>query len=139
MLKNANILGRILAHLEDFKGYPEAYATFFCAVAPFHSHITYSSTNTAINCYMSRAITLGLPASACTSACTPVRTPHIPSIPYADQIHTLHGHAHNLRMYQKKPTPIGPRSTKSKRCHKCREYGHIRRECPCNKKVFRFN
>jgi len=40
VLENANVLGRILAHMEDFEGYPEAYATFFCAVAPFHSHIT---------------------------------------------------------------------------------------------------
>jgi len=137
-LKNANVLGRILAHMEDFEGYPEAYATFFRAIAPFHGHITYSGTNTAIDHYMSGAIALGPPASACTSMRTPVRTPNIPSIPNADQIHILHDHARNLCMYQKKPTPTGPCSTKSKRCHKCRQLGHIRRECPRNKKVFRF-
>jgi len=137
-LKNANILGRILAHIEDLDGYPEAYTNFFHAVAPFHSHITYSSTNTAIDHYMSRAIALGLPASACTSMHTPVHTPSIPSIPYADQIRTLHGHAHNLCMYQKKPIPAGPRSTKTKRCHKCHQLGHIHCECPRVKKVFRF-
>jgi len=25
-LENANVLGHILAHVEDFEGYPEAYA-----------------------------------------------------------------------------------------------------------------
>jgi len=133
-LENANILGRILAHIEDFDGYPEAYATFFCAVAPFHGHITYSGTNTAIDRYMSGAIALSPPALACT----PVRTPSIPSIPDANQIRTLHGHARNLRIYQKKPTLAGPRSTKNKCCHKCHQLGHIRRECPHVKKVFRF-
>jgi len=137
-LENANILGRILAHVEDFEGYPEAYATFFCAVAPFHGHITYSGTNTAIDRYMSGAIALGPPASACTPTHIPVRIPSIPSISNADQIRILHDHAHNLRMYQKKPTPVGPRSTKSKRCHKCHQLGHIRRECPRVKKVFCF-
>ena len=60
-LKNANILGHILAHIEDFDGYPEAYANFFHAIAPFYSHITYSGTNTAIDHYMSRAIALRPP------------------------------------------------------------------------------
>ena len=137
-LENANVLGRILAHIEDFDGYPEAYATFFRAVAPFHGHITYSGTNTAIDRYMSGVIALGPPASACTSTRTPVHTPSIPSIPNADQIRILYDHARNLCMYQKKPIPASPRSTKNKRCHKCHQLGHIRRECPRNKKVFRF-
>ena len=106
-LENANVLGRILAHVEDFEGYPEAYAAFFRSVAPFHGHITYSGTNTAIDRYMSSAIALGPPASACRPEFVP-------------------------------PTPTGPRSTKSKHCHKCHQLGHIRRECPRNKKVFRF-
>ena len=109
-LENANVLGRILAHVEDFEGYPEAYATFFRAVAPFHGHITYSGTNTAIDRYMSGAIALGPPASVCTPAFTPNR----------------------------KPTPAGLRSNKSKRCHKCHQLGHIHHECPHVKKVFRF-
>ena len=83
-LENANILGCILTHVEDFKGYPQAYANFFKHAAPFCGHITYSSTNTAINCYMSRAIVLGPPALACTPTliCTSDTFP----IPYADQI-----------------------------------------------------
>jgi len=138
-LENANILGRILAHVDDFEGYPEAYATFFCTVAPFHSHITYSGTNTAIDRYMSGAIALGPPASACTPICTPIRIPHIPSITNADQIHTLHDHVCDIRKYQnRKPTPAGLRSTKTKRCHKCHQLGHIRRKCPRVKKVFHF-
>ena len=102
-LENANILGCILAHVEDFKGYPQAYANFFKHAAPFRSHITYSSTNTAIDCYMSGVIALGPPALACTPPCM-------------------------------KPTPIGPHSTKSKCCHKCRQLGHIRHECTQDKK-----
>jgi len=137
-LENANILGRILAHVEDFEGYPEAYTTFFRAVAPFHGHITYSGTNTAIDRYMSGAIALGPPASTCTPAFTPVRVPCPLPTDYANQIRVLHNHTRDIRKYQKKSTPAGPRSTKSKRCHKCHQLGHIRRECPRVKKVFRF-
>jgi len=139
VLKNANVLGRILAHMEDFKGYPKAYATFFRAVAPFHGHITYSSTNTAIDRYMSGVIALGPPASACTPAFTPVRVPCPFPTDYANQIRVLHNHTRNIRKYQnRKPTPAGLCSNKSKRCHKCHQLGHIRRECPRVKKVFRF-
>ena len=133
MLENANVLGRILAHMEDFEGYPEAYTTFFCIVAPFHSHITYSGTNTAIDRYMSSAIALSPPAF------TPVRVPCPLPTDYANQIRVLHNHACDIHKYQnRKPTPAGPRSNKSKCCHKCHQLGHIRRECPHNKKVFRF-
>jgi len=138
VLKNANILGHLLTHMEDFEGYPEAYARFFRAIAPFHGHITYSGTNTAIDRYMSGVIVLGPPASACTSTCIPICMPHIPSITNADQIHILHGHVRDICKYQKKPTPIGLHSTKSKCCHKCHQLRHIRRKCPCNKKVFHF-
>jgi len=138
-LENANVLGRILAHIEDFKGYPEAYATFFHAVAPFHSHIMYSGTNTAIDRYMSGAIALSLPASACTPAFTPIRIPCPLPTDYANQIRVLHNHTCDIHKYQnRKPTPPGPRSNKSKRCHKCHQLRHIRRECPHTKKVFRF-
>ena len=65
-LENANILGCILAHVEDFEGYPCAYANFFKHAAPFCGHITYSGTNTTIDCYMSGAIALSPPVSACT-------------------------------------------------------------------------
>ena len=131
-LENANILGCILAHVEDFEGYPQAYANFFKHAAPFHSHITYSGTNTAIDCYMSGAIALGPPASACTPP--HVRTPDILPPPYADQIKSLCDHSRTLHCYQMKPTPIGPRSTKSKHCHKCCQLGHICHECPQGKK-----
>jgi len=138
-LKNANVLGRILAHVEDFEGYPEAYATFFRTVAPFHGHITYSGTNTAIDRYMSSAIALGPPASACRPKFVPVRVPCPLPTDYTNQIRVLHNHARNIRKYQnRKPTPAGSRSNKSKRCHKCNQLGHIHRECPHIKKVFRF-
>jgi len=138
-LENANILGRILAHMEDFEGYPKAYATFFRAVAPFHGHITYSGTNTAIDCYMSGTITLGPPASACTPAFTPICVPCPLPTDYTNQICILHDHTRDIHKYQnRKPTLAGPRSNKGKRCHKCHQLRHIRRECPYIKKVFRF-
>jgi len=138
-LENANILGRILAYIEDFDGYPKAYSNFFKAIAPFHGHITYSGTNTAIDRYMSGTIALGPPASACTPTFTPVCMPDISSITNADQIRILHDHAHDIRKYQTKPTPIGPCSTRSKRCHRCREYGYIHCKCTQGKKKhFRF-
>jgi len=105
VLENANVLGRILAHMEDFEGYPEAYATFFRAVAPFHSHITHSSTNTAIDRYMSGAIALSPPASACTPAFTPVHIPCPLPTDYANQICVLHNHACDI----KNLTQEGPR------------------------------
>jgi len=139
-LENANVLGCILAHVEDFKGYPEAYATFFRTVAPFHGHIMYSSTNTTIDRYMSSAIALSLPASTCRPEFIPVRIPCPLPITNADHIRILHDHVHDIHKYQnKKPTPVAPCSHKSKHCHKCNQLGHIRRECPCNKKVFCFN
>jgi len=133
-LKNANILGRILTHIEDFDGYPKAYTNFFKSIAPFHGHITYSGTNTAIDRYMSGVIALSLPILACTPTFTPVCMPNISSITNADQICTLHDHACNICMYQKKPTPIGPHSTKSKCCHKCHKYSHICCKCTLGKK-----
>ena len=131
-LENTNILGCILVHVEDFKGYPQAYTNFFKHATPFHSHITYSSTNTAINRYMSGAITLSLPASACTP--THICTSDTFPISYADQIKSLCDHSCTLRCYQMKPTPIGLHSTKSKHCHKCCQLGHIHCECPQGKK-----
>ena len=131
-LENANILGCILAHVEDFKGYPQAYANFFKHAAPFRGHITYSGTNTAIDRYMSGAITLSLPALACTPP--HIRTSDILPPPYANQIKSLHDHLRTLRCYQMKPTLIGPCSTKSKCCHECHQLGHIRHECPQGKK-----
>jgi len=139
VLKNANVLGCILAHMEDFEGYPKAYATFFHAIAPFHGHITYSGTNTAIDHYMSGAIALGPPASACTPTFTPVCVPCPLPTNYANQICILHDHTHDICKYQnRKPTLAGPHSNKSKHCHKCHQLGHIRHECPRNKKVFCF-
>ena len=131
-LENTNILGHILAHVEDFDGYPQAYTNFFKHATSFYRHITYSSTNTATDCYMSGAITLGLPILACTPTC--VCTPDTFPIPYANQIKSLCDHSCMLCHYQMKPTLIGPCSTKSKRCHKCHKLSHICCECPQGKK-----
>jgi len=161
-LKNANILGHILAHTEEFDGQPEAYASFFKAVSPFRGHITYSGTNVAIDCYMSGAIALGLPAvsnpsydrmtcadvlhNSTKSICKPVsdvsKPPPYVHLTYADVL------CNSITPYDKKTQnrftkvpsiPTGPHSTCGKRCHKCHQLRHIQRECPCRqgkKKVF---
>jgi len=120
-LENANVLGCILAHTEEFDGHPEAYASFFQAMSPFRGHITYSDTNIAIDCYMSGAIALGPP----TVSKPPPPYMHIS---YADALRNTQS-----LCKKKAPTPItklpsiptGPRSTCGKRCHKCHVLGHI--------------
>ena len=123
-LKNANMLGRILAHTEEFDGHPEAYASFFQAVSPFHRYITYSGTNIAIDRYMSGAIALGPPA---------VSKPPPPYVhlTYADALHNSKSICKLLTTVDKPPSiPTGLCSTHGKCCHKCHVLGHIRHECP---------
>jgi len=132
-LENANVLGHILMHTEEFDGHPEAYTLFFQAVSPFRRHITYSGTNVAIDCYMSSAIALGLPA---------VSRPPPPYVhlTYADTLCNSKSICKLLTTVDKPPSvPTRPHSPCGKCCHKCRVLGHIRRECPKHqgkKKVF---
>jgi len=134
-LKNANMLGHILAHTEEFDGHPEAYASFFQAVTPFHRHITYSGTNVSIDCYMSGAITLSLPAVS-----KPL--PPYMHILYADTLHNTQSLCEKKApaIVTKLPSiPTRPCSTHGKHCHKCCTIRHIRHECPKRqgkKKVF---
>jgi hypothetical protein len=55
-LENANVLGHILAHHEDFDDNPKAYTTFFTKVAPFKGHVTNSSHDTTVNPYAASLI-----------------------------------------------------------------------------------
>jgi len=132
-LKNANMLGRILAHTKEFDGHPEAYASFFQAVSPFRGHITYSGTNIAIDCYMSGAIALSPPA---------VSKPPLPYIhlTYADMLHNSKSICKPLTTVDKPPSiPTRPCSTCGKCCHKCCVIRHIRCDCPkrqSKKKVY---
>jgi len=132
-LKGTNVLGRILAHTEEFNGHPEAYTAFFQAVTPFCRHITYLGTNVAIDRYMSSAITLGPPT---------VSQPLPPYIhlTYADTLCNSKSICKPLTAVNKPPSiSTGPHSTHGKHCHKCCVLGHIRHECPKHqgkKKVF---
>ena len=132
-LENTNMLGCILAYTKEFNGHPEAYASFFQAMSPFHGHITYSGTNVAIDCYMSSAIALGLP----TVSKPPPPYDHLT---YADALRNSKSICKPLTTVKKLPsTPTGPRSTCNKRCHKCHVFRHIRCKCPKHtgkKKVF---
>jgi hypothetical protein len=65
-LENANVLGRILAHHEDFDDNPKAYAAFFTKVAPFKGHVTNSGHDTTVDPYTAGLISFSPPASACT-------------------------------------------------------------------------
>jgi len=132
-LENTNVLGRVLAHTEEFDGHPKAYASFFQAMSPFYGHITYSGTNVAIDHYMSGAIALGPPA---------VSKPPPPYVhlTYADALRNSKSICKPLATVKKPPpVPIRPRSTHGKHCHKCHVLGHIRHKCPKRqgkKKVF---
>jgi len=134
-LKNANVLGCILAHTKEFDSHPKAYASFFQAVSPFCRHITYLGTKIAINCYMSGAIALGPPA---------VSKPPPPymHISYADTLHNTQSLCKKKAptVITKAPSiPTRLCSTYGKHCHKCRIIRHIRCECPKHtgkKKVF---
>ena len=134
-LKNANVLGCILTHTEEFDGHPKAYASFFQAITPFRGYITYLGTNIAINCYMSGAIALSPP----TISKLPPSYMHIS---YADILCNTQSLCKKkaLTPISKPPSiPTRPRSTRGKRCHKCCVIGHIRCECPkcqSKKKVF---
>ncbi len=113
-LENTNILGRLIAHAKDFDNNPRAYAAFFQAIGKFTGNVTYSGSNTQIDPSLSAHINLGPPASAVT-----VRNPITPPRPYV-----------NLLKAIRKDDKYGPKTRKAKRCHKCRLYGHIRRDCP---------
>ena len=132
-LKNANVLGHILAHTEEFDSHLEAYASFFQAVSPFCRHITYLGTNVAIDCYMSGAIALSPPAVS-----KPL--PPYVHLTYADALRNSKSICKLLITADKPPPiPTGLCSTHGKRCHKCCVLRHIRHECPKRqdkKKVF---
>ena len=48
-LENANILGHIMAHHDEFEGNPKAYTTFFLKVAPFKGQVTNSRCDTSMS------------------------------------------------------------------------------------------
>jgi hypothetical protein len=127
-LENANILGRLIAHTEEFDDNPTAYAAFFHAVTPFKGHVTYSGSNTQIDPSLTNHLTLGPPSSAVT-----VRKRMMYSKPFADTAKTSSkGSSGPSRTERNKPS--------GKRCHKCRKIGHIRKNCPMKpQKVKRFH
>jgi hypothetical protein len=150
-LENANILGHILAHHEDFNDNPKAYAAFFTKVAPFKGHVTNSGHDTTINSYAASLISFSPPASTCTVSnmyYTPLLTyaeavkkshappsaPHTPpTMPYA-MCYALHCDMPHPALSTSSTTSSDcstiSRRHRSKRCHKCRTLGHIWQECP---------
>ena len=150
-LENANVLGHILAHHEDFDNNPKAYATFFTKVAPFKGHVTNSGHDTTINPYTTGLISFGLPASACTISdiyytllltyAEAVKKSHAP--PSAPSAPPTMPHAMRNALRRDMPRPVLSTSSTtssdhstisrryhSKRCHKCHILRYIRQECP---------
>jgi hypothetical protein len=150
-LKNANVLGHILAHHKDFNDNLKAYAAFFTKVAPFKGHVTNSGRDTTVDLYATGLISFGPPASACTVSdmyYTPLliyaeavkKSRTLPSAPRA--LPTMpHAMCNAPRRDMPHPvlstlsTTLSNRFTISRRhrskcCHKCHTLGHIRQECP---------
>jgi hypothetical protein len=150
-LENANVLGHILAHHEDFNDNPKAYTTFFTKVAPFKGHVTNSGRDTTVNPYAAGLISFSLPASACTVS----DMYYTPLLTYAEAVkksHALPSAPHtpptmprvmHYALHRDTPRPMlstssatsSDHSTISRRhcskcCHKCHILRHIRQECP---------
>ena len=150
-LENANVLGHILAHHEDFNDNPKAYATFFTKVTPFKGHVTNSSHNTTVNLYAASLISFDLLASTCTvsnmyytllltyaeavkKSCALPSVPHAPPTMPRAMRYALHRDMPHPALFTSSTT-LSDHSTisgrhRSKCCHKCHILGHIRQECP---------
>ena len=150
-LENANILGRILAHHEDFDGNPKAYTTLFLKVSPFRGHMTNSGRDTTVDPYAASLMLFGPPASACK----PVSKAICPWLTYAEALKSSFfappcaprsmlpcylprsSHTPSTASTSNKSwsnTYYNPKS-KSKRCYRCKRIGHIRQDCPYRRKA----
>src|SRR5437879_5779347 len=143
-LENANVLGRIMAHHEEFHDNPNAYAAFFTKLAPFKGHVTNSGCDTTVDPYAAGLISFGPPASACTVS----DMYHTPFLTYAEAVKKSRAPPSAPRAIRNTPRRDMPRPVlsassntssnrstisgrhRSKRCHKCHLIGHIRQECP---------
>ena len=123
-LENANILGRLIAHVEEFEGDTKAYASFFKAVSPFKGQVTYSGSNTQIDPSMTNHLAFGLPASAVT-VCNNDR--HIK--PITNTFKAIHKDDRS-GLTKTAPFHANTRCKFIKQCHKGRLFGHICRDCP---------
>ena len=146
-LENANILGRILAHHEDFDGNPKAYAAFFLKVSPFWGHMTNSGHDTTVDPYATSLMLFRLPASTCKPVS---KMPH-PWLTYAEALkssfcYTLPCTPRSmlpcyLPSLSCMPSTASTSNTyynkksKSKQCYCCKRIGHIRQDCPYKHKV----
>ena len=153
-LENANILGRILAHHEDFDGNPKAYAAFFLKVSPFRGHVTNSGRDTTVDPYAASLMSFGPPASACKPVSKALR----PWLTYAEALKSSffappRAPRSMLPCYSPRssrtPSTASTASTsskswsntyydkksKSKRCYRCKRTGHIRQDCPYRRKA----
>jgi hypothetical protein len=124
-LENANVLGRLLAHLDtmhkDLQDRPNDRHTLYGVVHGFTGPIPYSATDPRIEFDSMR------PASRIDKSIHSAR-PH----PYKAAIRP------KLTTPYPRPVPLAPTTipNKYKRCHKCYQVGHIRQECPQRKNMY---
>ena len=128
--KNANILGCIMAHHDEFKENPKAYATFFLKVAPFEGQVTNSRCDTSVDLYTDSLLAFEPPAAKVVSDI------YMPLKTYAEALKKTSCRAPcpALSTSSATSTLSTTSSTSSKNkykcCHKCQKMGHIRQECP---------
>jgi hypothetical protein len=131
-LENANVLGRILAHLDVIATHladdPMANLHFANAVRGFQGEIPYSARNPAINplynALRPRPNPEELRPRVITRGTKDTPEPHSPLAERRFQMKT--GKKLQLLNGRRYPTPMYT----AKQCHRCRRWGHIRRTCP---------
>ena len=127
-LENANILGHIMAHHNEFEGNPKAYATFFLKVALFKGQVTNSRCDTSVDLYANSLLAFRPPAAKVVSDIyTPLKT-------YAEAVKKVSSRAPALSTSSatsaSSTASLTSSKHKCKHCHKCQKMRYIRQECP---------
>ena len=132
-LENANAVGRILAHEHDINQYalehltPSALVAYYKISQSFKGPIAHSAADTRIRT-RERPSIVSLPqgASLKFQKQTKEKLSHEELVEQRirERLHSAPGPAKRLR--RNIPLHVHER----KRCHRCREWGHIRATCP---------
>jgi hypothetical protein len=135
-LENANALGRIFAHEADITQYliehstPAAYIAYVKIVESFTGQVAHSALDTRTR--TPRVITRKTPGIISLPRGTTTRVrPQLPSRTLDDEIENqLRRDLYKPRKPFRPLTNVPLHVHRRKRCHRCHEWGHIRRYCP---------